>query len=157
MARVIPTSDDLRLSEVDRLRAELAAVRVENARLAAENERLRSVGERPGAVVAHRSERAPTLFPAAEEVTMGVDRGSSPREKVALYRSLFAGRSDVYALRWVNSTNGKSGWSPAKSGRSASGGYLPLDDEVISSHLAGRVTAGRVPAHRRGQVPVPGL
>ncbi len=127
------------------MRAELAAVRVENARLAAENERLRSVGERPGAVVAHRSERAPTLFPAAEEVTMGVDRGSTPREKVALYRSLFAGRSDVYALRWVNSTNGKSGWSPAKSGRTASGGYLPLDDEVISSHLAGRVTGGVYP------------
>ena len=88
----IPTPDDLRLSEVDRLRAELAAVREENAHLAAEIERLRLVGERPGAVVAHRSERAPTLFPVAQEVKMEVDRGSSPQEKVALYRSLFAGQ-----------------------------------------------------------------
>jgi hypothetical protein len=40
------TPDDLRLSEVDRLRAELAAIREENTRLAAENERLRAVGER---------------------------------------------------------------------------------------------------------------
>jgi len=141
----IPAPDDLPLSEVDRLRAELAAAREENARLAAENERLRLVGERPYAAATHRSERAPTLFPATEEVTIGVDKGSSPREKVALYRSLFAGRSDVYALRWENSTRGKSGWSPAKSAPSASGRYLLLDDEVISSHLAGRVTAGVYP------------
>jgi superfamily II DNA or RNA helicase len=95
--------------------------------------------------VAHRSERTPTLFPTNDQVAAGVDHGSSPQEKVALYRSLFAGRSDVYALRWENSTNGKSGWSPAKSGRSASSRYLLLDDEVIRSHLAGRVTAGVYP------------
>ena len=141
----ITAPGDLSPSEVDRLRAELAAARAENARLVVENERLRSAGERPGAVVAHRSERTPTLFPANDKVTARVDRGSPPRDKVALYRALFAGRSDVYALRWENSTDGRSGWSPAKSGRFTAGAYLLLDDEVISSHLAGKVTAGVYP------------
>jgi len=33
-------------------------------------------------------------------------------EKIALFRRLFRGRSDVYALRWENKA-GKSGYSPA--------------------------------------------
>lgn len=35
-----------------------------------------------------------------------IDRHSSHREKIALYRSLFAGREDAYAVRWVSSTTG---------------------------------------------------
>ena len=34
-------------------------------------------------------------------------------EKVALFRSLFRGREDVFARRWQNSSNGKSGYQPA--------------------------------------------
>jgi hypothetical protein len=40
----------------------------------------------------------------------GVDRSSPPEAKVALFRSLFAGRDDVHALRWENNRTGKAGW-----------------------------------------------
>jgi hypothetical protein len=131
------------VTEVDRLRAELAAAQEQIARLAEENDRLRE-GREPVAVVAHRSERAPTLFPAGGELSVVVTQFSSSGEKIGLYRSLFAGRSDVYASRWENTASGKSGWSPAKAGRS-SGRYLALDDGVVGSHLAGRTTAGLYP------------
>jgi len=34
-------------------------------------------------------------------------------EKVALFRSLFRGRNDVYPRMWINSKTGKKGYSPA--------------------------------------------
>ena len=37
---------------------------------------------------------------------------SSTQEKVTLFRSLFHGRHDVYALRW-QSRSGRSGYAPA--------------------------------------------
>ena len=36
----------------------------------------------------------------------------SPNAKISLFKSLFRGREDVYAIRW-ESKNGKSGYSPA--------------------------------------------
>jgi len=51
----------------------------------------------------------PTLFAAAGAPLAAVDRGSAPVDKVALYRSLFVGRDDVYALRWQNDRTRKSG------------------------------------------------
>lgn len=71
-----------------------------------------------------------------------VDRHSSPAAKIALFRSLFAGRDDAFAVRWTSSRTGRSGWSPA-----VRGGYysdvktdadlLPLADSVIERHLTG--------------------
>ena len=37
----------------------------------------------------------------------------SNAEKVALFRSLFRGRDDVFPLRWENSKSAKAGYSPA--------------------------------------------
>src|SRR5271154_5714007 len=37
---------------------------------------------------------------------------STPDEKVKLFRNLFRGREDIYALRWEG-RNGKTGYSPA--------------------------------------------
>lgn len=72
-----------------------------------------------------------------------VDRYSSPTAKIALFRSLFTGREDAYAVRWTSARTGRSGWSPA-----VRGGYysdsmtdadlLPLDDDVIERHLTGK-------------------
>ena len=33
-------------------------------------------------------------------------------EKIKLFRSLFRGRTDVYARFWINSSTKKSGYSP---------------------------------------------
>ena len=41
-----------------------------------------------------------------------VSRTSSPQEKINLFKSLFVGRQDVFALRWQNSKSGKSGYFP---------------------------------------------
>src|SRR5881227_1927953 len=37
----------------------------------------------------------------------------SNTEKIALFRSLFRGRDDVFPRRWENSKTGKSGYAPA--------------------------------------------
>ena len=71
-------------------------------------------------------------------------------EKVQLFRSLFRGRSDVYALRWEQASTGKKGWSPAvlggwSKGTAAHPQLLPLTDDVMSKHLAGRATCGLYP------------
>ena len=42
-----------------------------------------------------------------------VHKYSSPQEKIALFRSLFRGREDVFALRWQSAKTGKSGYSPS--------------------------------------------
>jgi hypothetical protein len=42
-----------------------------------------------------------------------INSKSSPEEKLKLFRSLFRGRDDVYAVRWEGRDNGKAGYSPA--------------------------------------------
>ncbi len=80
-------------------------------------------------------------------------------EQIALFSSLFRGRSDVYARYWEK--NGRSGYSPAYSfnwnefmAHKRSGGsiktfenktLLPLTPEVFGNHLDGRLLAGIYP------------
>lgn len=78
---------------------------------------------------------------------------SSAAAKIVLFRTLFCGREDVYATRWDNPRTGKSGWSPAVVGGPANArrpdrAYLPLTDEVIESHLSGRIHVGIYPLLR---------
>ena len=44
----------------------------------------------------------------------------STAEKVALFRQLFRGRTDVFAVRWQGKSSGKSGYAPA-----CANGWLP--------------------------------
>lgn len=79
--------------------------------------------------------------------------------KVALFRKLFRGRTDVYPSRW-ESKAGKSGYAPAcanewrpgvcekpriKCGDCGNRQLLPLTDKVIFRHLAGDVVVGIYP------------
>jgi hypothetical protein len=73
--------------------------------------------------------------------------------KIALFRLLFSGREDVYALRWESARTGKKGWSPAVVGGWANAkkpgrAYLPLDEGVVESHLAGESHLGLYPLRR---------
>jgi len=84
----------------------------------------------------------------------------STAEKVALFRRLFRGRTDVYPVRWEGKTSGKSGYAPAcanewragvcekpriKCGDCGNRLLIPLSDAVIYDHLAGKHTVGIYP------------
>ena len=53
-----------------------------------------------------------SVSPSPESKNFSVTRQSSAQEKINLYKSLFRGRTDVYALRWENAKSVKSGYSP---------------------------------------------
>ena len=93
----------------------------------------------------------PTLFPAeVPALASGVTQRSSSRQKVELFRALFRGRDDVYALRWESVRSSKSGWGPAVKGgwansRRLDRELLPLSGEVIANHLSGTISLGLYP------------
>lgn len=133
---------------------DLAAALAEIESLRAENERLRGLlglnGDREAAPPVAWE---PTLFVPAVPARPVVDRRSSPADKIGLFRSLFAGRDDLYAVRWENDRTQKSGWSPAVVGgwvnsKRPDREYEPFTDAVIERHLAGDVSAGLYPLLR---------
>jgi len=121
------------------------------AKLQAENARLVALLE------SHKIEwrQPPASLPAALEPSR-----LSTGEKVALFRRLFRGRTDVYPTRWESKTTGKSGYAPACANEWRAGvcekprikcsdcpnrSFIPLSDAVIYSHLAGEHTVGVYP------------
>ncbi|MDD4247128.1 MAG: hypothetical protein PHO84_08270, partial [Dysgonamonadaceae bacterium] len=84
---------------------------------------------------------------------------SNAEFSIKLYRSLFKGREDVYAVRWEK--EGRSGYIPAYkvdwsdyNKHKASGGtfanytkkeLLPINDDVLKKHLKGSETIGIYP------------
>ena len=84
----------------------------------------------------------------------------STAEKMSIFRRLFRGRTDVYPIRWESKTTGKSGYAPAcgnewlagvcekpriKCGECKNRLLIPLSDQVIYEHLAGKRTVGVYP------------
>lgn len=78
-----------------------------------------------------------------------INRHSPAADKIALFRSLFRGREDVYAVRWEN-PEGRAGYAPAALSRlnREQGSFLPMTDQVIQDHLTGRKTIGVYPLLR---------
>lgn len=124
--------------------AELSALRAENSRLIA---LLESHG------IQWRARPQPAT-PPVEPSKLSTD------EKVALFRRLFRGRTDVFPVRWESKTTGKAGYAPAcanewragvcekpriKCGDCANRLLVPLSDAVIYKHLAGDHTVGVYP------------
>src|SRR5262245_46072742 len=60
-----------------------------------------------------RLEAAEPVSGTSEQRDGPVHHLSSPESKIALFRSLFRGRDDVYPRRFENPRTGKSGYSPA--------------------------------------------
>jgi len=84
---------------------------------------------------------------------VGIYDRSSVEGKIRLFRSLFRGRDDVYPRRFENRRTGKTGYSPACANEWVTGicekprvkcaacrhqRFLPVTDEVIRRHLAGK-------------------
>ena len=87
-----------------------------------------------------------------------VDRTSPASDKIALFRSLFRGRSDVYPRRFESRKTGKSGYAPACANEWVRGicekprikcaecphrRFLPVTDDVIRWHLSGHDDGGQ--------------
>ncbi|HTY26849.1 MAG TPA: DEAD/DEAH box helicase family protein, partial [Mycobacterium sp.] len=83
--------------------------------------------------------------------TSPVTMGSSSADKVRFFFELFRCRTDIYALRWENRRDGRSGWMPAIKGywrkgmNRADAPYLPLTPEVVDAHLRGEAHIGLYP------------
>src|SRR3990172_132607 len=109
---------------------------------------------------AHRIEwRASAPDPVEVRVDGTEPSPLSADEKIALFRSLFRGRADVYALRW-ESKAGKTGYSPACGNEWVPGicekprikcadcghrRFLPVTDQTLYEHLSGKRTIGVYP------------
>lgn len=83
----------------------------------------------------------------------------SPEQKIAIFRSLFRGRTDIFANRWQNQ-QGRSGYSVACNNEWVQGvcnkprikcqdcnhrEFSELNDQVIYRHLAGQQVVGLYP------------
>ena len=142
----------------DDTQEQLRSVRAECKRLREENARLKAMLGIPESVEAG-------IIPLHADVSQA-DSSKSNRElstpegKISLFRSLFRGRDDVYAIRWEGK-GGKSGYSPAaamdwraintarpeerKGIARKTRMLLPLTTEVVRQHLTGKHTIGIYP------------
>lgn len=86
-----------------------------------------------------------------------ISKISSPEEIIALFRSLFRGRVDVYPRLWISRKTGKKGFSPVcnnewvagvcekpkvKCSKCSHRSFAPVTDRIIRGHLEGRHTIG---------------
>lgn len=129
-------------------------------RLLEENQRLRGENE-------EYHKRLGLAMPASlfndedtfDKVSTSVNNISSPEDKVKLFISLFRGRDDVYAERWVDK-KGKAGYSPVCLNKFVRGIckirtvrcsecehriYAALNQDVIARHLRGENVYGVYP------------
>ena len=89
-----------------------------------------------------------------------VDTGWSAESKLRLFRDLFRGRDDVFAVRWENQGRSQSGYSPrcakewqsgvcgkpkVRCGECPNQAFVGLDDRQVLSHLQGRQVIGIYP------------
>jgi superfamily II DNA or RNA helicase len=124
------------------LRRELAELRLDNARL----RKLLELTEAESKA-AHLAQAVLPSVVHHGPVTMD----SSPEAKVRLFQDLFRARNDVYAVRWENSRDGRSGWVPAVAGGWRKGAniagarFLPLTPLVVADHLRGEQHIGLYP------------
>jgi len=87
-----------------------------------------------------------------------ITKHADPGEKIALFRSLFQARADVYAVRFESRKTGRSGYQPACGNEWVRGvcekprikcsacrfqQWLPVTDEVVRWHLEGVQPDGR--------------
>jgi hypothetical protein len=129
---------------------QINAILLENQELKAENKRLQELLK-----LHNISYQLPTEPQSNESVT----KFSGSDIKIALFLSLFRGRTDVYAIRWQSKT-GKSGYSPVclnewknnicnkpqgKCATCSFKAYKPFDKDVVEDHLTGKITAGTYP------------
>ena len=145
--RRLPAEKDETIARADNIARQIAAL--QSRRIALTNE-LAEISERLKALeLTREAEEQLDPIQAAAAVTMT----SSADAKIALFGNLFRGRPDVLPRRWENPKTGKAGYAPmcrnewvrgvcgkpqVKCGVCANQAFVPVADEVIRSHLAGK-------------------
>jgi hypothetical protein len=127
------------------------------ARLEKELEESRAALESLRTVLAAAGRSSPPTAPALIPSSTAPVTSS---EKVALFRSLFRGREDVYPKLWTNVKTGRKGYAPTcanewvrdvcekpriKCGECPNQAFLVVEDRVILDHLKGRHVVGVYP------------
>jgi len=151
---------DFALGKIEREPPNLVESLAEVRRLREENARLRSLLIEHGL---HIPETPPTTG-MSQTMSTPSTPGQSPvgtaEQRIALFRSLFRGRDDVYAIRWERA-DGRSGYMP-KADRDwksylrakdeerrkvdrLTRKFRPLTDDVVRAHLVGEHTVGIYP------------
>ena len=144
-------SEDLQ-TQLRKASAECASLREENQRL----RKLLGLSEKTSSLLNTRISEPSVLYSS----TIPPVTNASPSEtQIGIFRSLFRGREDVYAVRW-ESKKGISGYSPAcvnewtrplcgkpriKCADCENRVLKPITDEVIRDHLLGKHTIGIYP------------
>ena len=97
-------------------------------------------------------------MPQQKQDLTSLNRYSKPAEKIALFRSLFRGRTDVYPQRFESRKTGKAGYSPACANEWVRGvcekprikcsncphqKWLPVNDLMVRWHLSGKDSDGK--------------
>lgn len=145
------------MSDQDNTQERLKTAQEECHRLREENAHLRAmlgINQLPPNEPASQAASAPKV---SSTTRSGV---STPEEKISLFRNLFRGREDVFAIRWEGKS-GKSGYSPAgimdwraihaarpeerKKVARKTRMLQPLTDDAIRNHLTGKQTVGIYP------------
>lgn len=157
-------SDDLLKNKLQKALSECQRLREENAQLRLRIDQARDSvlpdTRKPSLPTNNQPLTSPSPSRAPSSLTqtpLSLSNDSRPEAKVSLFRSLFRGRDDVYAVRWEG-RSGKTGYSPAgvrewdsspsQRGRKPSFHYhklFPLSDEAIRDHLLGEQTIGIYP------------
>jgi superfamily II DNA or RNA helicase len=129
----------------------LAALNAEAARIRAHLDELR----RAAATEAEPRQKSLPLLPLTQVESPRIPTTSA--EKVALFRNLFRGRTDVFPRYWENVKAGKKGYAPAcgnewvrgvcekprvKCGECPKQAFLAVDELRIREHLEGRSIMG---------------
>ena len=99
---------------------------------------------------------------APRAVDVQADNGGerSRASKVKLFRDLFSGREDVFAVRWENRARGRAGYAPrcdhewkpgicgkpkVRCGACSNQAFVALDDRELLAHLQGHQVVGIYP------------
>lgn len=145
------------MSDQGNTQERLKTAQEECQRLREENAHLRAM---LGINQSPPNEAVPQAAQAANVSSTSKSGVSTPEEKISLFRNLFRGREDVFAIRWEGKS-GKSGYSPAgimdwraihvarpeerKRVARKTRMLQPLTDDAIRNHLTGKHTVGIYP------------
>jgi superfamily II DNA or RNA helicase len=148
-----PASRDLLVKAIAVQEAKLVALDREREDLWLQLERLRTDLVAVDSAAAERVAMVPSSGAASS-------RSMTSAEKVALFRSLFRGREDIYPKLWENTRTGKKGYAPTcanewvrsvcekprvKCGDCPNQAFVAVSEQTIVDHLQGRYVVGVYP------------